>query len=116
MDSSSEDGIKMQDAVSGSVTRKPQQHREEQFVTASGGSSGGEATTFGGGMGSASNFFGTAGGLGSGAGTGTGAAAAAGNTKFDLTNGIFTVTGGAAGNFDNQGFGIFGTTGALAIP
>jgi hypothetical protein len=78
------------------------------------GSSGGAATNFGGGMGSASNIFGTAGGLGSGAGTG--GAAATGNTKFDTTNGIFTGTGGATGNFNNQGSGIFGTNGVLAFP
>jgi hypothetical protein len=78
------------------------------------GSSGGTATNFGGGSGSATNFFGTAGGLGSGAGTG--AANAAGNTKMDTMNGIFLGTGGATGNFANQGSGIFGTPQTLTFP
>jgi hypothetical protein len=78
------------------------------------GSSGGEATNFGGGSGSATNFFGTAGGLGSGAGTG--AAAAAGITEMDATNAIFTGTGGATGNFNNQGSGVFGASQTLAFP
>jgi hypothetical protein len=78
------------------------------------GSSGGAATNFGGGMASATNLFGTAGGLGSGAGTG--AAAAAGNTMLDLIGGTFTGVGGATGTFNNQGSGIFGTNGVLAFP
>jgi hypothetical protein len=75
------------------------------------GSSGGVATNFGGGSGSGTNLFGTGMGLGSGAGTG--AAAGLGNTKFDVMNGIFTGTGGATGNFANQGSGIFGTGGSF---
>jgi hypothetical protein len=82
------------------------------MVTIGTGSSGGEATNFGGGMGSATNYFGSVGGLGSGAGTS--AAAASGTTKFDDTNGIFTGTGFATGNFNNQGAGIIGTNGVLA--
>jgi hypothetical protein len=70
------------------------------------GSSVGKATSFGGGMGSATNYFGTAGGLGSGAATG--AAATAGSTKFDMVNGIFTGASDATSNFGNQGSGIFG--------
>jgi hypothetical protein len=78
------------------------------------GSSGGEATNFGGGSATAANFFGSAGGLGSGAGIG--AAAAAGITEMDVMNAIFTGTGGATGNFNNQGSGIFGTNGVLTFP
>jgi hypothetical protein len=78
------------------------------------GTSGGEATNFGGGSGSATNFFGTAGGLGSGAGTG--AAAAAGLTEMEATNGIFTGTGGATSNFNNQGSGFFGKSQTLTFP
>jgi hypothetical protein len=78
------------------------------------GSSVGTATNFGGGMGTATNYFGTAGGLGSG--TGSGSASGVGNTKLDPTNGIFTGTGGAVGNFDNNGQGIFGSNGVLAFP
>jgi hypothetical protein len=70
------------------------------------GSSVGEATSFGGGMGSATNYFGSAGGLGSGAATGS--AATAGSTKFDIVNGIFTGASDATSNFSNQGSGIFG--------
>jgi hypothetical protein len=70
------------------------------------GSSGGTANNFGGGMASATNYFGTAGGLGSGAGSGV--VAAAGNTKFDMLNGIFLATGGTDGSFTNQGSGLFG--------
>jgi hypothetical protein len=55
---------------------------------------------------------GKTGGLGSGAGTG--AAAAAGNTG--MTNGIFTGMGGATGNFNNQEFGVFGTSQTLLFP
>jgi hypothetical protein len=78
------------------------------------GSSGGEATNFGGGSGSATNIFGSAGGLGSGAGTGE--AAAAGTTSMEYTNGIFTGTGGANSNFNNQGSGFFGKSQSLAFP
>jgi hypothetical protein len=78
------------------------------------GSSGGEATNFGGGSATAAHFFGSAGGLGSGAGIG--AAAAAGITEMDVTNGIFTGTGGATGNFNNQGSGIFGSSQTLTFP
>jgi hypothetical protein len=78
------------------------------------GTSGGEATSFGGGSANGANFFGSAGGLGSGAGTG--AAAAAGITEMDATNAIFTGTGGATGTFNNQGSGIFGTSQTLAFP
>jgi hypothetical protein len=78
------------------------------------GSSGGEATSFGGGMASATNYFGTAGGLGSGAGSS--AAAAAGNTKFDQVGGIFSSEGGVDGGFNNVGKGFFGTTATLAFP
>jgi hypothetical protein len=65
-------------------------------------------------MGSATNNFGTAGGLGSAASAGAGAGA--GNTKFDATNGIFTGTGGSNSNFNNQGFGFFGTAATLTFP
>ena len=78
------------------------------------GSSGGEATSFGGGSGSATNYFGTAGGLGSGASTSEGAAA--GTTSFEVTNGIFTGTGGATANFNNQGSGMFGSSQTLLFP
>jgi hypothetical protein len=70
------------------------------------GSSGGEATSFGGGMGSGTTFLGTAGGLGSGAATGAGATA--GNTKNDQVGGIFAGASDATGNFGNQGSGNFG--------
>jgi hypothetical protein len=82
------------------------------------GSISGKATNFGGGMASATNFFGTAGGLGSGAGTG--AASGSGDTSLALTPitdiGSFTGTGGATGNFDNSGSATFGTPGTLFIP
>jgi hypothetical protein len=65
-------------------------------------------------MGMSTNYFGTAGGLGSGASTG--AATGVGTTKLDLIGGTFTGTGGAVGNFNNQGSGIFGTNGVLAFP
>jgi hypothetical protein len=58
---------------------------------------------FAGGSAGAINFFGEAGGLGSGLVL---VPSAAGNTKFDMVNGIFTGTGGAIG-FDSQGSGIF---------
>jgi hypothetical protein len=78
------------------------------------GSSGGAATNFGGGMGSGTNLFGTASGLGSGASTGV--AAAAGSTKFDPVNGVFTAAGGATGNFNNQASGVFGTAATPYFP
>jgi hypothetical protein len=78
------------------------------------GSSTGTATNFGGGEGTGLNYFGSAGGLGSGTGTGTGTGS--GNTAADPTGGTFTGTGTAIGNFDNGGFGIFGTNGVLGFP
>jgi hypothetical protein len=75
------------------------------------GASSGEATSFGGGMASAANFFGTAGGLGSGAGSS--AAAAAGNTKNDQVGGLFSGVGGVDGSFSNVGSGTFGSTPSL---
>jgi hypothetical protein len=78
------------------------------------GSITGGGTSFGGGMGTSTNFFGTAGGLGSGAGTI--GATATGTSKDDQTNGIFTGTGGATGNFNNQGQGIFGNSNVIAFP
>jgi hypothetical protein len=78
------------------------------------GSSDGAGTSFGGGTAIGANLFGSAGGVGSG--TSTIAAAGSGNTEMDATNGIFTGTGGATGDFNNQGSGIFGTNGVLTFP
>jgi hypothetical protein len=80
------------------------------------GSSTGEATNLGGGSGTATNFFGSAGGLGSGAGTG--AATAGGFTiAFSDMTGTFTGAGSSNGNFNNVGFGLFGGNGgSLTFP
>jgi hypothetical protein len=77
-------------------------------TTVGAGSSVGAATTFGGGMGTSTNYFGTAGGLGSGAGSG--AAAAVGTTMLDVIGGTFITAGTATGAFNNQGIGIFGAS------
>jgi hypothetical protein len=82
--------------------------------TAGTGMSTGAATNFGGGQGTGINYFGQAGGLGSG--TGTGAGTGAGNTAMDTVGGMFTGMGSAIGNFNNGGFGSFGTNGALTFP
>jgi hypothetical protein len=74
----------------------------------------GNAKTFGGGQGQSTNYFGSAGGLGSGVGTGAGTAG--GTTKNDITNGIFAGVGTATGNFNNAGSGLFGAAGALSFP
>jgi hypothetical protein len=78
------------------------------------GSSGGKATNYGNGKATGYNYFGSAGGIAGG--TGTIAAAGSGNTKADVTNGVFTGSGSADGNFDNQGSGLFGVSATLTFP
>jgi hypothetical protein len=71
------------------------------------GSSVGTATTYGEGMGSATNYFGTAGARGYGAGSAT--AVAAGSTaNNDPSQGFFTSTGALNANFNNEASGYFG--------
>jgi hypothetical protein len=53
------------------------------------------------------------GGLGSGAGTG--AATGGGSTNLGGVNGIFNGACSSNSNFNNQGSGVFGTSGSLSF-